>query len=295
MRGRLVEHEHRRVREQRAGDDEPLALAARELAALLADERVEPVAAGARPSRQDPRPPRAPPRSRRRSPRAAPRRTFSRIVVEKRCASWPATAIARRTSSWRYSRRSRPPSVTRPASGSRKRSSRFVTVVLPAPLGPTSATRRPARAGGRRRRARAARRARSARGRPRARPRTAPPASGSGLGRVGDGRLAVGQLEHAAGRRRASRPARARPAASGCTASNDASASSASTAISTRSRSPCGVRRDGDGEHARDRRAGDEQPQRRRRRRRRARRGGRGGRARGRPRASRASRSSSRP
>ena len=49
----------------------------------------------------------------------------------------------RRTSCCRSSRRSRPPSVTRPRSGSRKRSSRFVTVVLPAPLGPTSATRRP--------------------------------------------------------------------------------------------------------------------------------------------------------
>ena len=33
---------------------------------------------------------------------------FSRMLVENRCASWPATAIARRTSSWRYARRSRP-------------------------------------------------------------------------------------------------------------------------------------------------------------------------------------------
>ena len=36
-----------------------------------------------------------------------------------------------------------PASVTRPSSGSRKRRRRFVTVVLPAPLGPTSAMRRP--------------------------------------------------------------------------------------------------------------------------------------------------------
>ncbi len=53
-------------------------------------------------------------------------RRFSRIVESKRCASWPASANVRRTSSWRYSRRSRPSSVTRPCSGSRKRSSRFV-------------------------------------------------------------------------------------------------------------------------------------------------------------------------
>ena len=59
------------------------------------------------------------------------------------CASWPASAKVRRTSSCRSSRTSRPPMTTRPRSGSRKRRKRFVTVVLPAPLGPTSATRCP--------------------------------------------------------------------------------------------------------------------------------------------------------
>ena len=49
----------------------------------------------------------------------------------------------RPTSSWRYSRRSRPARVTRPCSGSRKRRRRLTTVVLPEPLGPTSATFRP--------------------------------------------------------------------------------------------------------------------------------------------------------
>ena len=43
VRGRLVEHEHRRLGEQRAGEHDPLALATRELPALLADERVEAV------------------------------------------------------------------------------------------------------------------------------------------------------------------------------------------------------------------------------------------------------------
>ena len=71
------------------------------------------------------------------------RRRFSRIVESNTCASWPARANVRRTSSCRRSRTSRPPIVTRPCSGSRKRSRRFVTVVFPAPLGPTSATRPP--------------------------------------------------------------------------------------------------------------------------------------------------------
>ena len=43
VRRRLVEHQHRRVGQKRPGEDDSLALAARELAALLADERVEPV------------------------------------------------------------------------------------------------------------------------------------------------------------------------------------------------------------------------------------------------------------
>ena len=72
-----------------------------------------------------------------------PMRTFSRMEVEKRWESWPATAIAPLTSSCLRSRRSRPPSVTRPCSGSRKRSTRFTTVVLPAPLSPTRAIRLP--------------------------------------------------------------------------------------------------------------------------------------------------------
>ena len=43
VRGRLVEHEHRRLGEERAREHDPLALAARKLPSLLADERVEAV------------------------------------------------------------------------------------------------------------------------------------------------------------------------------------------------------------------------------------------------------------
>ena len=78
MRGRLVQHQHRRVGEQRARERDPLPLPARELATLLADERVEAVRERAHPvPRSAPR--RAPARPRRRSRRAAPRRTLSRM------------------------------------------------------------------------------------------------------------------------------------------------------------------------------------------------------------------------
>ena len=43
MRGWLVEHQHRRGCEQRAGQHDPLPLAAGKLAALLPDEGVEPI------------------------------------------------------------------------------------------------------------------------------------------------------------------------------------------------------------------------------------------------------------
>src|SRR5215471_11303608 len=55
VRGGLVEDEHRCVREQRARDDEALALTARELPPLLADERVQALGETAGPV-EDPRP-----------------------------------------------------------------------------------------------------------------------------------------------------------------------------------------------------------------------------------------------
>ena len=109
----------------------------------------------------EPRAARAP----RSSSRVASRRA-GRAAGSRGCSSRTGARPGRRgrsrarTSSCRYSRRSRPPSVTRPCSGSRKRSSRFATVVLPAPLGPTSATRRPG----------SSRRSTPSQGRPLARP-----------------------------------------------------------------------------------------------------------------------------
>ena len=217
----------RRVGEQRAGEDDALALAAGELAALLADERVQPVAASPRPN-----------------PRSARARSACSISSSlgvgareaARCRGcWSRTGATpgRRArsrcadSSWRNSRRSRPPSVTRPGSGSRKRSSRLATVVLPAPLGPTSATRSPAPEP----QAHAVERRHAAGPGMRARTSSSaiverPGGERRGRRRIGDRRLAIGELEHrgvppasvAAYRARpsaAARPPRTTPARAG--------------------------------------------------------------------------------
>ena len=141
VRRGLVEEEDGRIGEERPGDDEPLALSAGEPHPVLPDEGVEPVGK-ARDPLVEPRAAEAPRSSSSvASGRASLR--FSRMVESNTCASWPASANMRRTSSCRSSRASRPPIVTRPSSGSRNRRRRFVTVVFPAPLGPTSATRFP--------------------------------------------------------------------------------------------------------------------------------------------------------
>ena len=95
----------RRVREECTGECDALPLADRQLHALLAHEGVRPVR-----QRGDPVGETAEPAASvvdldvRRLGR--PSRTFSRMLVEKRYESRPATARARRTSSCRYSRRS---------------------------------------------------------------------------------------------------------------------------------------------------------------------------------------------
>ena len=130
MRGRLVEHEHRRVREERAGERRA-AGADRRTAAFPPRRRA------CRARREATRPSRRAARGASASASSASvaagraRRRFSRIVESKTCASWPASANIRRTSSCRYSRRSWPAIVTRPRSGSRKRRSRFVDRRLP--------------------------------------------------------------------------------------------------------------------------------------------------------------------
>ena len=104
----------------------------------------------------------------------------------------------RRTSSWRYSRASRPAIATRPSAGSRKRRSRLATVVLGA-LSPTSASRRPGGGPGRPRRAPATR-GPGSRGHSFQSDRGPP--GGSRCSRAAHGRLTVGQLEDARARGR---------------------------------------------------------------------------------------------
>ncbi len=140
--GRLVEDEDREVGQQRPGQREPAALAAGQRPAVLADRRLQPGRQGVDPVGQPGR-----------------RQGLAQFVVGRaragRCAgsprSWCRTGTRRRRSSRppaarrrRASRRrSTPLSVTRPAAGSSQRTSRAATVLLPAPLGPTSATRWP--------------------------------------------------------------------------------------------------------------------------------------------------------
>ena len=143
VRGRLVEHEHRSV-----GRGAPARAVSRwrwppeSSRALLADERVQPVR-----ERRDPV-----------ADACAAERVLELGVGRARAREAEVLAD-RRVEDVRLlaGERERPADVvlavararrgrrssTRPSSGSRKRSRRFVTVVLPAPLGPTSAIRRP--------------------------------------------------------------------------------------------------------------------------------------------------------
>ena len=84
VRRRFVEHEQRSLGQESPREHDSLTLTAGELASLLADERVEAVREALDPVEK---------------PRRAQR--LVQIVVENRCASWPATATARRTSSCR--------------------------------------------------------------------------------------------------------------------------------------------------------------------------------------------------
>ena len=143
VRGRLVEHEHRRVREQGAREDDPLALAARELAALLADERVEAVRERRAPSPQIARGSErvldlGVARAGTRQPDVLADRGREQVRVLAGDGDRAADVLLAVRRAGRA-----PPSVTRPRSGSRNRSSRLATVVLPAPLGPSSATAAP--------------------------------------------------------------------------------------------------------------------------------------------------------
>ena len=142
--GGLVEHEDRRVAQDRPGDGEPLALAARQLLAPLADHRV--VAVGQRcDEARGPRPGRRPARAPRRWRRAGRRSRFSRTVPWNRNTSWLTKPIAPRSDAEReLVDRVRRRRVMRPAVGSYSRSSSLTTVLLPAPVAPTMAWVSPA-------------------------------------------------------------------------------------------------------------------------------------------------------
>ena len=87
---RLVEHEHRRVAQDRPRDRDPLLLAAREAVAALADDGVVAVRA-ARRSRGGSAPPGRLPRSPRRSRPGLAKRRFSRTDAWKRYVSCETT------------------------------------------------------------------------------------------------------------------------------------------------------------------------------------------------------------
>ena len=74
-----------------------------------------------------------------------PMRMLSSTVPWKSHVSWLTSAMRRRIWSRLSARRSRPPIATRPRSGSWNRSKSRAIVDLPAPLGPTIATRSPGR------------------------------------------------------------------------------------------------------------------------------------------------------
>ena len=90
MRGRLVEHEHGCVREQRTRKQDALALPARERRPC-SPTRVSSLP-GARRRTLEPRAWRSAPRISSSPASGLPIRTFSRTLVEKRWASWPASA-----------------------------------------------------------------------------------------------------------------------------------------------------------------------------------------------------------
>ena len=142
--GRLVEHQHPRVAQQRAGDRQPLLLAAGEPVAAGADHGVVARRAARRPGRGS-APRGRPPRSRRRWRRGFACSRFSRTVAVQQVG---LLASPRRRSRpgppGRRSRTSTPSMVTPPAVGSCSRATSEASVVLPLPVSPTRARLPPA-------------------------------------------------------------------------------------------------------------------------------------------------------
>ena len=145
-RGGLVEDQDRRVLVDRARDRQALALAARQLAAVVADERVQALRQRLRRSPAGWR--RAAPRARARGPVASggePSATLAATLSLNSTTSWLTSANCRRSASTSQSRSGTPSSSTLPAAGLDEARQQ----VAPAwtcrrPTGPTSATVSPA-------------------------------------------------------------------------------------------------------------------------------------------------------
>ena len=173
-RQRIVQNQDRGIDDDGARDGRALLLAARQRDAALADQRVVALAENRRRPCRAARPPRAaldplePFRSLRRRPASAPpsprpphlphlphlptcpaiasspNATLSASVSENRNGSCGTKPIAPRSTASGISRTSTPSMNTVPGGGSCSRASRLISVDLPEPVGPTSATVCPA-------------------------------------------------------------------------------------------------------------------------------------------------------
>ena len=135
---RLVEHEHRRVLEQRARHRDAAALAAGERAAALADRRVRPSSSPSRPAARS---------AAATSASARLRPGVGDVVAhrarqQRRVLEQHRDVLADRGERERRAGRGRR-AARLPAAGSAKRSTSLTSVDLPAPQAPTTATQRP--------------------------------------------------------------------------------------------------------------------------------------------------------
>ena len=142
VRCRLVEDDQPGIGQECARDGDALTLATAQAHSVLPDRRL--VAERQVGDEGDPRrPPRRPPGPPRHRRPVGPGGCCRRPFHGKDAAAAAPTRRSPATIPDRSRRAARPPTRIRPASGSRNRRSRFATVVLPAPVVPTSATTSP--------------------------------------------------------------------------------------------------------------------------------------------------------
>ena len=137
-RQRVVQHQHRRARDDRAGQGKPLPLPAGQRQPFLADPGVEPPRQLVRRNRACATASAASISSSVASGR--PSSTFSRTLIENSTGSSNTVAICCATTVRRRSRTSTPSRVIRPAVTSYSRDGSADIVVLPDPVAPTIAT-----------------------------------------------------------------------------------------------------------------------------------------------------------